>query len=60
MMPFLVTCVLLLVIYLVSKVTSIEKRQRSIAEFLEAQIKELEARQEIPPRPLAYGWFDDG
>lgn len=59
-MIFLIACIFAVALYSAHKAASIEKRQASIAEFLEAQLKDIKAGQEKQPKVLAYGWFDDG
>src|SRR5579864_2785969 len=60
MLFFLVICILLVLIYVAQKAVSLTKVQAAVAAFLEAELKEIKAAQEIPRTSLAYGWFDDG
>lgn len=60
MLTVLIVCILVVAVYLAHKTASIEKRQASIAGLFEARLKEIRTAQEIPPKPLPYGWFDDG
>jgi hypothetical protein len=60
MLLFLVICILLVLVYLSQKVTSLAKGQAVVAASLQTELKEIRAAQKIPPAPLAYGWFDDG
>lgn len=60
MFLFLVICILLALTYVALKAAAIAKSQRAIAEYLQAELKEIKAAQKTPVKPLAYGWFDDG
>ena len=60
MLLFLVICILLVLIYVAREVLSLAKGQAAVAAFLETELKEIKAAQELPPVSLAYGWFDDG
>jgi len=57
---FLVVCILLAVVYLGYKVVSLQQHQASMAAFVETQLKEIGAAQQVPPTTMAYGWFDNG
>ena len=59
-MLFLVICILLLLIYLAQKAASLAKDHAAEAALLETELKQIKAAQELPPAPMAYGWFDDG
>ena len=60
MFSFLIICILLAVVYLGYEVNWVQKNQAKIASFLDTQLKEIRAAQQIPPAAVAYGWFDDG
>jgi hypothetical protein len=59
-MIFLVICIIVGVVYLDYRMSSVLKGQTASAAFLETELKVIKAAQQIPPAPLAYGWFDNG